>query len=128
MHANSSIVTDSGTAYKGNARVQLQETVQGRIFFAGEGTSLIMGATVPGAVFEGERVAEAVNNLFTRRSALESAKVPIKKRTVRGSSSSKATTATPTSGTNTGVSKGKNEAHDYRGKDMLAIAKSHKIA
>ena len=87
-----------------------------------------MGATVPGAVFEGERVAEAVNNLFTRRSALESAKVPIKKRTVRGSSSSKATTATPTSGTNTGVSEVKNEAHDYRGKDMLAIAKSRKIA
>lgn len=130
MHANFSYIVDNnGTAYTGNARVRLQEPVQARIFFAGEGTSLTMGSTVPGAVFEGQRVATAVkNSLSTRRNALESAKIPIRKRTVRASSTRKPTEAAPTSETNLDVSVGKNGVHDNRGKYMLERAKSRKIA
>lgn len=45
----------------GNARARLQVPVyNNRLFFAGEGTSLVAGATVPGAIFEGERAGNAV--------------------------------------------------------------------
>jgi len=54
-------VDDGGGAEAENARVRLQVSVgDGRIFFAGEGTSLTMFATVPGAVFEGQRVGNAI--------------------------------------------------------------------
>jgi len=54
-------VDDGGEAEVGNARARLQNPVgDGRIFFAGEGTSLTMSATVPGAVFEGQRVGNAI--------------------------------------------------------------------
>ncbi len=38
---------------------------KGRVFFAGEATSLIMGGTVPGAVFEGERAGIAVGSIVS---------------------------------------------------------------
>lgn len=44
--------------FNGNARLPLREPVaDGRVSFAGEATSLVMSATVPGAVDEGERAA-----------------------------------------------------------------------
>jgi len=53
-------VDDDGKFDTGNARARLQRPIyDDRIFFAGEGLSFDMGATVPGAVFEGERVGNA---------------------------------------------------------------------
>ena len=53
-------IYEGGDAFDGNARKALQEPVaNGRILFAGEATSLLMAATVPGAVDEGERAARA---------------------------------------------------------------------
>ncbi len=50
------LVDDEGEADVGNARERLRVPVHdGRIFFAGEGTSFAAFATVPGAVFEGRR-------------------------------------------------------------------------
>ncbi len=57
---NLSAVDDNGSALEGNARARLQQPIQdGRIFFAGEATSLLRSATVPGAVLEGQRVGNA---------------------------------------------------------------------
>merc|ERR1711862_462219 len=49
------------TVFDFNARATLQGPVaDGRVFFAGEATSLQMSATVPGAVEDGERAADEV--------------------------------------------------------------------
>ena len=50
------------TSASDNLRRDLQEPVaDDRIFFAGEATSVTRSATVPGALAEGERAAEAVH-------------------------------------------------------------------
>eukprot|EP00585_Thalassiosira_rotula_P009330 CAMPEP_0196133652 /NCGR_PEP_ID=MMETSP0910-20130528/2787_1 /TAXON_ID=49265 /ORGANISM="Thalassiosira rotula, Strain GSO102" /LENGTH=622 /DNA_ID=CAMNT_0041393399 /DNA_START=95 /DNA_END=1963 /DNA_ORIENTATION=- len=54
-------VDDDGKFDTGNARARLQRPIyDDRIFFAGEGLSFDMGGSVPGAVFDGERVGNAV--------------------------------------------------------------------
>ena len=81
-----------------------------------------MGGTVPGAVFEGQRVGNAlpVSKAFPRRNALDATGMSNKKReaNLRGSFDADGRI----------MSSGKNGVVDYRGKHMLDMAKAGKSA